>query len=81
MLRANFPASPQNRGTFEFTVKAANSAGEASKDFTLTIAANTANKSAGTYPENGTAVDVESYEDFGSYADTRSYTDVKNYVH
>ena len=79
--KGKLSGKPTESGTFEFTVKAANSAGEASKDFTLTIAANTANKSAGTYPENGTAVDVESYEDFGSYADTRSYTDVKNYVH
>ena len=51
--KGKFSGKPTASGTFEFTVKAANSAGEASKDFTLTIAASTSNKSAYTAPDNG----------------------------
>ena len=49
--KGKLSGKPTASGTFEFTVKAANSAGETSKDFTVTIAASTTNKSAYTAPD------------------------------
>ena len=51
--KGKLSGKPTASGTFEFTVKAANSAGEDSKDFTVTIAASTNNKSAYTAPNDG----------------------------
>ena len=51
--KGKLSGKPTASGTFTFTVKAANSAGEDSKEFTLTIAASTSNKSAGTYSAEG----------------------------
>ncbi|MBR0034508.1 MAG: putative Ig domain-containing protein, partial [Synergistaceae bacterium] len=76
--KGKLSGKPKSAGTYTFTVKAANSAGEDSKDFTLTITASTSNKSAGTYTENGTAVDVKSYVDAESY-NSGSYVDVERY--
>ncbi len=70
--KGKLSGKPTESGTFAFTVTAANSAGETSKDFTLTIAASTvSSNSAYTYSENVKAPDVKGYVDLRSYSDPK----------